>query len=182
MYEPGTLRPPTARELEQRELPLELINIEHHMFCFPPADPARRAEEETYGHIDYQCAWWRHLTDVTTVTIAEVVSLCHDYPIPAAASLCTFGYEGELGLIWNHLGECEGCGLWYSQGAQRAHEESAEHVALVADRKRRTEVLVARAEREREERESRPRPEPRAISPRAAAELMARFTSAPDPA
>jgi hypothetical protein len=178
MYEPGTLRPPTAAEMARRELALEYITIEHHMFCYPPADPAERAEQETYGYIDYACTVERHLDQVSAVSPADLLALCRDYVIPFEATLCTVDYEGLLGLSWDFLEECPGCGLWVPVGHQKRHEAEGVHAALVADRQRMTEHLMARAAEERERRDA-PGGTDLAVSPRRAAELMAHFTVPP---
>lgn len=178
MYEHGTLRPPTAAELARREMALEFITVEHHMFCFPPADPAVRAEEETYGYIDYACTVERHLNAVSAVTPGDLLALCRDHAIPFEATLCTIDYDGQLGLSWEFLQECPGCGLWVVRGQQNRHEADEVHLALVADRQRMTEHLMARAAEERARRDA-PGGTDLAVSPRRAAELMAHFTVPP---
>jgi hypothetical protein len=153
MYEPGTLRPPTAADMARRELPLEVIKIEHHLFCYPPDDPAERAEMERYGTIDYGCDWYRHVDESYAHSVADLIAVCRDYGIPYEAHLVTTGYEGERGLDWSHLAECSGCGAWFASHLADEHALSDEHLALLADRERRTAALKERAARERRERE-----------------------------
>lgn len=134
MYEEGTPRPPTAADMARRELPLELIRIQHHLFCFPAADPAERAELERLGSIDYGCTWDRHLESMSILSTADLIALHQGYGIPYDATLSTIDYEGELGLCWFHLLQCEECDGWYGPGESDAHRAGDYHAAVVMGR------------------------------------------------
>lgn len=143
MYEPGTLRPPTAADMARRELPLEHIRIEHHLFCAPPSDAAERAELELLGSIDYGCTVHRHLDDVTVASVGDVIALCRDYGIPYAATLSTIDYEGELGLFWGFLEQCPDCDAWRAPGEAAEHERSDYHATVVMARNAPPPILSA---------------------------------------
>lgn len=176
MYEPGTLRPPTAADMARRELALEHIKIEHSVFCFPEPDPVLRAELETYGAPTYYCAADRHLEDVSLTTVADLIALHQGYGIPYDATISSVGYEGELGLFWGHLMQCDECDGWYFTGRDE-HRATDYHAAVVMGRNAPLPVLGDEQLRAL----GRPVPgdEPAVVTPRQAAELMAHFTAPP---
>jgi hypothetical protein len=143
MYEEGTPRPPTAADMARRELALEHIRIEHHLFCFPPAEPAERAELELLGSIDYGCTWDRHLEDMSILGVSELIALHQGYGIPYDATISSIGYEGELGLFWGHLAQCPDCDGWHSPADAEAHRAGDYHAAVVMGRNAPPPILSA---------------------------------------
>jgi hypothetical protein len=113
MYQPGTLRPPTAADMAVKQLPLEQLRIDH-LRC-------------KYRY----CNVGTHVDSYGSPTISELISVCQENAIPYEAELVSNGYEGELALDWSHLAECPGCGLWVGYGQMAAHEDTDAHKAIV---------------------------------------------------
>lgn len=95
MYKEGTLRPPTSRELRQKYVPLERINVEWYPTCWD----------------DSQCSHTTHKGLPLTIgradavnicpSISDLVEMCQQYGIPTSAVIVPNGYEGEIALDWS---------------------------------------------------------------------------------
>jgi hypothetical protein len=143
MYVEGTVRPPTQADMGRRMLPLEILRVEHGVLCYPPDDPNDRYPGL---HVEYGCEWRYHVQEAGVVSTRDLLALHTAYEIPYDAVVCSIGYEGELGLTWEHLEQCAECLLWHPTGAGAAHAASGEHAARVAEMQRRTATLKERAE------------------------------------
>ena len=88
MYEFGTLRPPSPRELVERRVPLEVIDVQ--WIC--------GASFHECGHAGYATTWPR--VECSTL---ELVEFHGRHNIPWGARLKVNDYGEGLALDWSHL-------------------------------------------------------------------------------
>lgn len=119
MYEFGTLRPPTDKEMRQRNVPLEHIDV----LYWPTDENPDGPRVEAWGS-----------THSAGFTTAELIAFHQAHSIPFDALVVGEDYEGLLGLDWTHLDQCHECDGWHPAGEVEAHEASDYHKAVVMGR------------------------------------------------
>ena len=88
MYEEGTLRPPTAADMERQRLPLEVIRVTWG--CGPSF---HECGHEGHVYLDRQVSF----------EVADLLEMCGTYGIPVRARVVPDDYDGGLALDWSHL-------------------------------------------------------------------------------
>lgn len=135
MYQEGSLRPPTPKEMEDRFVPLEEIHVEWEYDCWDDThcryvgvhtDDTPR----TFGTV--------HLERVEP-TVGALIEFCKDNGIPYGAVVVPDGYDGELALTWRHMTECPACKGWYA-GSAAEHDGDELH-RLITRRSRKAQIL-----------------------------------------
>jgi hypothetical protein len=98
MYEEGTLRPPTPKEMAARYVPLEQIHLDWMPACWEETFCPHETHDGLPLVVGMVRTW--HTLDFSTL---ELIEFHKQHVIPYEARLVGYGYDGELALDWTHV-------------------------------------------------------------------------------
>lgn len=101
MYEEGTLRPPSPREMEAMYVPLEMIHLEWMPSCW---EDGAICVHTIHDGLPLVVGWARTWGTPSFSTL-DLIEYHKQHVIPYEAVIVADGYEGELALDWTHLKE-----------------------------------------------------------------------------